>query len=286
MVNEPRTKGDYTPRLTEAAERVLVDVMQVLASFRDCLVLVGGWVPELLVTEAEEAHVKSTDIDLVLDVAKLNGGRYAAMLKLLLDTGRYRQGEKDFQFLTEVDLGDRLDPVVVEVEFLAPKDAKTEKNCPKLIENFRVLKADGCRAAFHSPLTLKRRGRMVSGAKNTVSLQVASVPDFLVMKSFALNGRDKPKDAYDICYCLDFYGEGILALARAWSERMEKDRDVIQAIDFLEEKFESIDSYGPRQVVAFHNSPDAQTREEQARRSFELVQEFLSQIKSQSGRHE
>ncbi|MCB1086129.1 MAG: nucleotidyl transferase AbiEii/AbiGii toxin family protein [Verrucomicrobiae bacterium] len=280
MVDEPRTKDDYTPRVTEAAERVLVDVMQVLASFQDCLVLVGGWVPDLLLDDAEEPHVKSGDVDLALDVAKLNEGRYAEMLKLLLDTGRYRQGEKDFQLVTEVDLKDGEEPVVVEVEFLAPKDVKTEKNDPKLIENFRVLKADGCGAAFHSPLTKKLQGKMVSGARNTVTLQVASVPDFLVMKSFALNGRDKPKDAYDICFCLDFYKGGISELADAWRERKDGDQDVAKAIGFLEEKFETVDSFGPMQVVAFHNSPNEVTQEEQARRSYELVQSFLSLVKS------
>ncbi|MBP6603079.1 MAG: nucleotidyl transferase AbiEii/AbiGii toxin family protein [Verrucomicrobiales bacterium] len=278
MVADPRTKDDYTPRLTEAAGRALVDVMQVLASFRDCLVLVGGWVPDLLLGDAEEPHVKSGDVDFALDVVKLNEGRYAEMLNLLLDTGRYLPGVKDFQLVTEVDLKDGKEPVVVEVEFLAPKDVVTEKNTPKLLETFRVLKADGCSAAFHSPLTMKLQGKMVSGAKNTVTLQVASVPDFLVMKSFALNGRDKPKDAYDICFCLDFYKGGIPELAEAWRERRTEDQDVAIAISLLEEKFETVDSFGPMQVVAFYNSPNEETRNEQARRSFELVQSFVSLV--------
>ena len=212
MVADPRTKDDYTPRLTEAAGRALVDVMQVLASFRDCLVLVGGWVPDLLLGDAEEPHVKSGDVDFALDVVKLNEGRYAEMLNLLLDTGRYLQG------------------------------------------------------------------KMVSGAKNTVTLKVASVPDFLVMKSFALNGRDKPKDAYDICFCLDFYKGGIPELAEAWRERRTEDQDVAIAISLHEEKFETVDSFGPMQVVAFYNSPNEETRNEQARRSFELVQSFVSLV--------
>lgn len=136
-------------------------------------------------------------MDLALDAGKLNEGRYAEMLNLLLNTKRYRQGGKDFHFVTEVDLGDGEGIVVVEVEFLAPMEVKTQKNKPKLLDGFRVLKADGCAAAFHSPLFQKLKGEMVNGASNTVSLQVASVPDFLVMKAFAPNGRDKPKDAYD-----------------------------------------------------------------------------------------
>jgi predicted nucleotidyltransferase len=177
-----------------------------------------------------------------------------------------------------VDLGDGKQPVLVEVEFLAPKEVKTPKNKPKLLDRFRVLKADGCAAAFHRPLSQILQGEMVNGASNTVSLQVASVPDFLVMKAFALNGRDKPKDAYDICYCLNHYAGGITELAEAWRAQGD-DEDVSKAIGFLQEKFESVNSYGPMQVVEFHNDVEAETREEQARRALELVQQFLAEIK-------
>lgn len=278
MSKEPRFEEDYEPRQVAAARRVIVDVMQVLASFADCLVLVGGWVPDLLIGDAAEPHIGSIDVDLALDAGKLNEGRYAEMLNLLLDTKRYRQGAKDFQFVTEVDLGDGEGAVVVEVEFLAPMEVKTKRNKPKLLDGFRVLKADGCAAAFHSPLSQKLKGQMVNGSSNTVSLQVASVPDFLVMKAFALNGRDKPKDAYDICYCLDHYAGGIAELAEAWRAQGDN-QDVSKAIGFLEEKFETVDSYGPMQVVEFHNDFDSETRKEQARRAHELVQKFLHEIK-------
>ena len=278
MSDEPRHEEDYEPRQVAAAKRVIVDVMQVLASYEDCLVLVGGWVPDLVIGESDEAHVGSIDVDLALDATKLNQGRYAEMLKLLLGTGRYRQGELDFQFITQVDLGDGEPAVQVELDFLAPKDVKTGKNKPKLIKNFRVLKADGCAAAFHSPLTMKLSGQMAGGAKNTVSLRVASVPDFLVMKSIALANREKPKDAYDICYCLDHYQGGIRGLARSWRAQMLDGSDVAKSVEILKEKFQGVDFYGPMMVVEFHNDTDDSVREEQARRAFELVQQFVFEI--------
>ncbi len=94
MTPEPRNESDYSQRQTIAARRVLVDVGQVLASFVDCLVVVGGWTPDLLLPDADEPHVGSIDVDLALDAAKLNDGRYAELVKLLLDTKRYRVGEK------------------------------------------------------------------------------------------------------------------------------------------------------------------------------------------------
>src|SRR5437667_12902769 len=103
MNDSPRHQGEYGSRQVEAARRVLVDLGQVLAAFEDCLVVVGGWVPDLLLEHADEPHIGSIDVDLVLDAAKLGEGRYADMLKLLLDTGRYKTGAKPFQLVGQVD---------------------------------------------------------------------------------------------------------------------------------------------------------------------------------------
>ncbi len=199
MNPEPRQRDDYTDRQVAAARRVLVDLGQILASFADCMVVVGGWIPDLLLPGAEEHHVGSIDVDLALDAAKLNEGRYAELLKLLLDTRRYRQGPKPFQLVVEVNLKDGKKPVLVEVEFLAPKEINLKKNRSNRLEGFRILQADGCRAAFHAPVERTVSGHNVRGAQNTVRLRLASVADFLVMKSHAIGGREKPKDSYDLC---------------------------------------------------------------------------------------
>ncbi len=75
MSPEPLHEGDYTDRQVEAARRVLVDVGQVLASFRDAMGVVGGWVPDLLFPAADPRHVGSIDVDLALDAVKLGDGR-------------------------------------------------------------------------------------------------------------------------------------------------------------------------------------------------------------------
>ena len=119
MNADPRREADYADRQVSAAHRVLVDVGQVLASFHDSIVVVGGWVPDLLLAGEEPKHIGSIDVDIALDAEKLNDGRYAELLKLLLVTGRYKKGEKAFQLVTEVRLEDGEPPVVVALEFLA-----------------------------------------------------------------------------------------------------------------------------------------------------------------------
>jgi predicted nucleotidyltransferase len=275
MNDEPRHQSEYHSRQVDAARRVLVDLGQVLAAFHDCLVVVGGCVPDLLISQAEEAHVGSIDVDLALDADKLNDGRYAELLNLLLNTRRYRPGTKPFQLVTDVDLQDGNKPIQVEVEFLAPKEVKLEKNNPKILEGFRVLQADGCGTAFNAPVDIVFAGRTIRGAMNTVRLRIASLPDFLVMKAHALGGRDKPKDAYDICYCLTNYPGGLDVLAAVWKGR-SKEKDVERALEIVREKFATVNSFGPGQVVEFLDSSERETQEMQARRAFELVQKFLS----------
>lgn len=275
MKPEPRYEGDYSERQVDAARRVLVDLGQVLASFGDAIVVVGGWVPDLLQPSTEPPHIGSIDVDLALDVAKLADGRYAELLKLLLDTGRYRQGEKDFQLVTTVDLGDGEQPVAVEVEFLASDDVVLEKNHPKLVEGFRVLRFPAFAAAFMSPVSIDFSGPMISGAANTVHLRVASLPDFLVMKAHAIGGRDKPKDVYDLCYCLDEFPNAIEVVAADWRGRRD-DALVARAVAILREKFTSVDHYGPQQLAAFHSGGSPDESQMHARRAYELVKKLLS----------
>lgn len=279
MPPEPRSRADYGTRQIEAARRVLVDLGQVLGSFfEDSIVVVGGWVPDLLIEEeVDEPHTGSIDVDLALNARKLEGGRYAQLVRTLLATGRYTQADEPFKLRATVDLGDRAPPVVVDVDFLKPTEKLSKRKKPRQLPKFRPLDAPACKAAFEHPQAVTLEGVTLSGAENTVHLQVASLPDFLIMKAFALAGRDKPKDAYDICYCLQHAPKGRAQLARDWRSR-KGDALVKKAIAHLDEKFASVAAFGPSQVVAFYASASKEERELQAREAFELVRDFLRRV--------
>ena len=272
MKTTPRQRGDYSDRQIEAAKRVLLDIGQILGSFRDSMVIVGGWVPDLLLVGSGESHVGSIDVDIALDARKLKNGLYADLLELLLETGRFERGDKDFRFVSQVNLNDGMDAVSVEVDFLAGSDFKVKgKN---KLPGFRVLQADACEFAFHAPVEITLAGTTPAGALNSVKLRVVSLPDFLVMKAHAIEGQDKPKDAYDFCYCLDNSPQGMAELAKPW--RKSKEKRVTEAKEILREKFASVDSFGPVQVAEFHSPQSADERKRVARRAFELVQAFLA----------
>ena len=48
-----------------------------------------------------------------------------------------------------------------------------------------------------------------------VEIAVCSIPGLLAMKGYALNGRYKQKDSYDVYYCVLNYPGGIPSLADA-----------------------------------------------------------------------
>ena len=128
-----------------------------------------------------------------------------------------------------------------------------------------------------NPTELKVEGKMISGAENVVHILVASVADFLIMKAHALAGRDKPKDAYDICYCFDHFPGGMEEIAEDWRGRFGE-KSVMTAIKHLRETFKSVKSYGPSQVAQFYSSPSREAADMEAQRAYQLVSSFLQLI--------
>jgi len=278
MISEPRFLTEYGERQVEAARRVLIDIGQVLGSFVDSMLLVGGWVPELVISAPSERHSGSIDVDFLLDAQKLENGGYAALVQLLLDTRRYKQGSKAFQLVAEVDLADDKQLVLVEVDFLAPRGAKFENHTPTLIPDFRVLEVDVSGQVFDEPTELTLPGKNMSGAENTVRLRVVTGVDFLVMKAYALRNRDKPKDAYDICYYLDHAPDGLDHLAEEWRAHKLGDQ-LVEAERIFLEKFSSVNAFGPQQVAQFYGEPTEELSAMRARRAYELVAAFLERIR-------
>lgn len=54
MVN---SRTDYSNLATEAARRVMLELVRILGEYRDDMVVVGGWIPELLFAKANPPHV-------------------------------------------------------------------------------------------------------------------------------------------------------------------------------------------------------------------------------------
>lgn len=248
---EPQSAADYDDRTTTAVKTVLVEIGQILGSFRGKFAVIGGAVPWLLLNNADMPHVGTLDLDLGLDAEALSDGEYALLVEALMKHG-YQQREelRRFQLVRQVPASDGGAPIDIVVDFLMPRDADIVKNVPPMIENFAVQKADGADLATHFYEMVAVSGAMPDGGTNRVEIAVCSIPALLAMKGYAIEHRHKQKDAYDIYYCIRNYPGGIEALAEACRSVLEQ-RSGDAGYRFIAGKFETLESYGPTSVRRF-----------------------------------
>jgi len=243
--NEPQSANQYDDRATAAVKSVMVEVGQILGSFQGKYTVVGGSVPWLLLPDHDLAHVGTVDLDLALDAEALGDGEYATLIEALQEHGYVQPKEgRKFQLRRTVQPNDGGPPVEVIIDFLMPRGAVIEKNHPPLVENFAVQRADGADLALQFFETIAVEGVMPNGAANKVQLSVCSIPAFLAMKGYALNGRYKQKDAYDIYYSIAGFKGEIGDLANLCHPILQFESGAI-GFNHINDKFEKLNSFGP-----------------------------------------
>jgi len=70
------TKRDYDALQVEAARSVMLELTRLLGEYHDDMVVVGGWVPALLIPQDTAPHVGSLDVDLALNHKTLQDPGY------------------------------------------------------------------------------------------------------------------------------------------------------------------------------------------------------------------
>ena len=248
---EPQSASDYDDRTTAAVKSVLVEIGQILGSFEGKFAVIGGAVPWLLLSQSEMPHVGTADVDLALHAEALGDGEYARLVELLQHQG-YRQAPdlRRFQLARTVPARDGGPPIDIVVDFLMPRDAVIAKSNPPLVSNFAVQRADGAELALNFYQMVAIDGGMPDGGRNLVSIAVASIPALLAMKGYAIAKRQKPKDAYDIYYCVLNYPGGVGGLVSATQPLLESNI-AKTGYRHIAGKFRSVDDYGPVCVRRF-----------------------------------
>lgn len=250
--------SDYGDRENQAVFSVLIELAQILGSQHGNFVIVGGSVPSLLFNDAKPAHIGTLDIDLDLNPEALGDYDYADLVKELEDH-HYERGVnrlKPFQMQRTIDLKDGAQPIPVIIDLLMPKDAVVKEHKPKLIDGLKVQRIDGGIYALKHYQEISIDGYMPDGRPNKVKVLVATPAALLVMKGYALVGRDKQKDAYDIWFCIRNSEGGVEAFADACRPLLDED-EARQAYINIAEKFRHENDFGPITVRRFlEGSPD------------------------------
>lgn len=271
MVN----RRDYSDDIVEAARSVQLEVLRILGEYKENIVIVGGWVPELLIPDAEEKHIGSSDVDLALNHRKISEAGYKTIKEHLLSHG-YEEGEQPFTFKRSANIGEK--EILVEVHFLAGEYAGSgHSHRTQKVLDMQPRKARGVDLAFEMPEKISIRGRLPEGGEDVAEIQVASVPSFLVMKGMALKERLKEKDAWDIYYCVQYYQGGVDELIKEFRPLL-KHSLVKEALGNMAEKFSSPAAVGPTHIVDFEEIEDAAERALIQRDAYERINYFLAAL--------
>lgn len=254
---EPQSAAEYDDRTTAAVKSVLIEMGQILGSFKGKFAIIGGAVPWLLLANEDMPHIGTLDVDVGLDAAALGDGEYATLIGALLGHGyAQRESLRRFQLVRQVPARDGGEAIDVVVDFLMPRDTKVVKNLPPLISDFAVQHADGADLAIRFYQLVAVAGQMPEGGTNRVEIAVCSIPALLAMKGHALAGRYKQKDAYDIYYCVRHYPGGIEALAQQCRPLLEHKSGVL-GFQHIADKFDAFEGHGPTCVRRFVENTDA-----------------------------
>ncbi|MCO4859183.1 nucleotidyl transferase AbiEii/AbiGii toxin family protein [Herbaspirillum sp. WGmk3] len=248
---EPQSATDYDDRTSTAVKKVLIEIGQILGSFKGKFAIVGGAVPWLLLGNDDMPHVGTVDVDLSLDAEALGDGEYATLVEALQEHGyQQRRDLRRFQLLRQVPTEDEGASIDIIVDFLMPRDAEIVKNVPPLISDFAVQRADGADLALRFYQWVAISGPMPTGGTNRVEIAVCSIPALLAMKGHAIEGRYKQKDAYDIYYCVRNYPGGADVLAEECRALLHHP-GAAAGYGFIDRKFDSVDGFGPTCVRRF-----------------------------------
>ncbi|MGD0836813.1 MAG: hypothetical protein ABSB49_09245 [Polyangia bacterium] len=270
------TKKDYDTLQVDAARSVLLELVRLLAEYRDDIVVVGGWVPALLIPQDRKPHIGSTDVDLALNHRTLTGPGYKTICRLLEGRGYTQDKRQPFVFWRTVKVGDK--EIVVEVDLLAGEYEGTGKtHRTQSVQDVRARKARGCDLAFQIPARIAIEGNLPGGARDSATVCIASIVPFLVMKGMALATRLKEKDAWDIYYCVRWYPGEPAVLVDVCREHI-KNGLVKEGFKNIAEKFASPDHTGPTFVADFEEISDLEARAVTKRDAFERVQYLLQGV--------
>ena len=264
-------RTDYTADAVKAARSVLLELTHLLGEYRDDIVVVGGWVPELLLGP----HVGTMDVDLALNHPALQEQGYKTIRELLRSHG-YHEASQPFIFFRTVRNGGQ--EFRVEVDLLAGEYAGTGKSHrTQQMLDVRGRKARGCDLAFEMSSEVMIQGILPDGAEDSAIVRVASIVPYLVMKGMALYDRMKEKDAWDVYYCLCHYPGGLDGLAQEFLPHMGHGL-VREGLLKIAEKFASPNHVGPSWVVDFDGLTEPEARAITQRDAHEHVSELLNKL--------
>ncbi|MEW6363293.1 MAG: nucleotidyl transferase AbiEii/AbiGii toxin family protein [Acidobacteriota bacterium] len=255
MDERPRRALEYSSEQLELVRSTCLYVATRLGDLTDEIVVVGGLVPSLLIDQAAlpdgtSRHVGTMDLDVGLNLALLDEGRYRTLTERLRDAGFVQDetghGRRTRQRWRVTGRGS------VTVDFLIPPSRETDQagKLRDIERDFAAIIAPGLRLAFQDRRRILIEGTTILGEKAAREVWVCGPGAFVVLKALAFLGRGENKDAYDLYYVVRNFGAGVDDVAACLRPMLE-DLDARRAINVLRADFLDHQAIGPRRVAEF-----------------------------------
>jgi len=250
----------------DASRAVLIEVGNVLGAFRDKIVVVGGWVPELLYPR--KGHIGSLDVDLAISPEAFSDDAYTTVRNRLTEAG-YSYTAPPTRFTKQVK--GAKEPT--KVDLITGQYVTGKKNTHIQVNELQINGLRGLDLAFEASREIELSGEMPDGVRNTVRVRVVEPEAFVLIKAFAMDERAKEKDAYDVAFVLLNYAPDLATLTERLRPLLEGGL-AREGYHILKAKFESLESVGPTHAARVYAGQGADFAQSQ-RAAFESAQELF-----------
>ncbi|MEZ6112920.1 MAG: hypothetical protein R3C99_18205 [Pirellulaceae bacterium] len=256
MGTKPASQAGYTAEASQLAWSASLYIATKLGDLRDDVVIVGGLVPSLLVPPADASsdrpkHIGTMDVDLGLAVAILNEQRYQELSERLSAAGFQPDSNEAGRTISQ-RWTIRAERQLVSVDFLIPPTLPGDKGgmLRNLEDGFSAIITPGLELAFVDKRLVTLQGQTLHNESAERQMWVCEAGAYLVLKALAFRGRGENKDAYDLTYLVQNYGESIRDVFERLCPLLENSV-ARQALDILEQDFAHIDAVGIRRLAEF-----------------------------------
>lgn len=280
-----RFASDYDKGITNASMSALLELALTLRSYRESIVLVGGWAPYLLIEEFghDFDHIGSIDIDLAIDPENITEDNYSTIIELIEARGYKNRISTDGQVIQFSYCKDIVSPFNskeynIHIDFLTTEIEERRGHRHRNVQhNLPARMALGCVLAFTNNMWKTISGQLPNGGEAETEILMLDTAGCIGMKGVVLGERYKEKDAYDIYSVVGHCHKSPEEVAKLVKPHLS-DPTMKAGIDSIKQKFRNQNAEGPSWIGYFLHPEDEEMKQRANARAYSTVKRFIQAL--------
>ena len=206
-----KTLDDYSPAHLGRLRYILAEIYEAFGGISENLYLVGGLVPDLLVSNKLtylKEYLGTLDIDLAIKFVASQRGKYKDFYRIIRSLGFEKQKTTDgldamnHSFIKHEG---GYQPIVIDL-IIDDKFKPLSDKLKEIAPNVDAVKFRGVYLVFNDFIVRE----VIQKHKKSIQIKVPNVIPFLTLKAFAYSDEENrdAKDAYDIWYTIVNFKNG------------------------------------------------------------------------------